>query len=34
MLHQCTVLSAKRLSGPVDCDKATESGSNLVQGVN
>lgn len=34
MLHPCTILSAQRLSGPVDCDKASESGSNLAQGVN
>lgn len=34
MLHQWAVLSAQRLSGPVDCDKATESGSDLVLGVN
>lgn len=34
MLHQWAILSAQRLSGPVDCDKATESGSDLAQGVN
>lgn len=33
MFHWCRFLSAQRLSGPVDCDKATESGSNLAQGV-
>lgn len=34
MLRQCTVLSAQRLSGPVDCDKRTESGSDLEKKVN
>lgn len=34
MLHQCTILSAQRLSGPVDRDKVTESGSDLARGVN
>lgn len=33
MFHWCSFLSAQRLSGPVECDKATESGSNLAQGV-
>lgn len=26
VLRQCTILSAQRLSGPVDCDKGTQSG--------
>lgn len=34
MLHQCTILTAQRLSGPVDSDKVTELGSDLVHGVN
>lgn len=33
MLHWCTILSAQRLSGPVDCNKATEAGSSLAQGL-
>lgn len=33
MLHWCTILSAQRLSWPVDCNKATEAGSDLAQGV-
>lgn len=32
MLHQCAIQSAQRLSGPVDCYKVTELGSDL--GVN
>lgn len=33
-LHWCTVLSAQRLSGPVEHDKASESRSSLAQGAN
>lgn len=34
MLHQCPILTAQRLSGPVDSDKVTELGSDLTHGVN
>lgn len=33
-MHWCTVLSAQRLSGPVEHDKASESRSSLAQGAN
>ena len=34
MLQRCAVLSAQRLSGPVESDKATDSGLDLKQKVN
>lgn len=33
-MHSCTVLSAQRLSGPVEHDKVSESRSSLAQGAN